>query len=785
MPHTLESPFLQVIIDDVASIWDVLPQEGRFPPLRGARLAVTYRQGRQRSRAFEHWPTPQVSAPETLASPHGPLRQVSLRLGPEANGLHGILTFAAPESHPLLLWQLTIENTSTAPLFIDQLQLLHSTFDIQSSTSSLPSPAFFSNGWQSWGYTGVYGPTDRFQRTRLGPFTAPMRVNAGTPHPAAPGCFGSDMFGTLGDRSARLGLLVGFLSQMQHFGSLLADLRRPQTPTLQLWANGDGACLDPGVSVATDWACLHYFDLDSPDPLAPYLDAVARQHNLASDSPRLTSAPTGWCSWYHFYQKVTADDIRANLHAASALRASLPIEMIQIDDGFESQVGDWFTFAPGFSAGVAPLAQEIRAAGFTPGLWLAPFIVHPKSRLATDHPDWLLRGRFNRPVNAGFIWDAFTTGLDLTVPEALQYASDVVHTAAHEWGYSFLKLDFLYAAALPGRYRDPTRTRAQALRAGLEALRQAAGSETTLLGCGCPLGSAIGLVEIMRIGPDVNERWRPAYFGLESPFRSEPDMPSARNSIHNALTRLPLHRRWWINDPDCVLLRPATRLTLAEVQTLATVTALTDGSLLFSDHLPDLPPERLQIAEALLPLIGQTPRLLDWFDTPTPARLRLDLENAAGRWHLLALFNWADAPKDILLDLADFGLPQGDYWGRDFWPGRLYRIAGSTLTLKAIPAHGSIALAVRPVIPGRPQYLGSDLHISQGQEVTGWQETPEGLRLELTRPGRSQGQAIISLPQPPRKALLNDRPAEWQPIGEGCYSVTLSFTRRAILHLTT
>ena len=40
--------------------------------------------------------------------------------------------------------------------------------------------------------------------------------------------------------------------------------------------------------------------------------------------------------------------------------------------------------------------------------------------------------------------------------------------------YRMLKLDFLFAAAIPGGRRDPSATRAQALRRGLQALRDAA-----------------------------------------------------------------------------------------------------------------------------------------------------------------------------------------------------------------------------------------------------------------------------------------------------------------------
>ena len=105
-----------------------------------------------------------------------------------------------------------------------------------------------------------------------------------------------------------------------------------------------------------------------------------------------------------------------------------------------------------------------------PGLWLAPYMSIPRARLIREHPDWLLRGSLGRPVYAGFVWDAFTTALDLTHPAVVEHTCRLISTATHEWGFP-IKLDFLYAAALPGRRHDPTLNRAQTLRIGLEKLR--------------------------------------------------------------------------------------------------------------------------------------------------------------------------------------------------------------------------------------------------------------------------------------------------------------------------
>ena len=224
-----------------------------------------------------------------------------------------------------------------------------------------------------------------------------------------------------------------------------------------MWANGDGARLDPGSHVETDWACIQFLHLDNPDPMAPYLEAVMRENDLTHEKYSDIAPPTGWCSWYQFMSEdyigdLAAADIQENLRSLGQLKDQIPLEIIQIDDGFQTQIGDWFSFNPGFPDGVAPLASEIKDDGFVPGLWLAPFIMHPKSKLANEHPQWILRDRLGRPVNAGFLWNTFTRALDLTHPGAREYVRGVIHSAAKEWGFSYLKLDFLYAASSPWKF---------------------------------------------------------------------------------------------------------------------------------------------------------------------------------------------------------------------------------------------------------------------------------------------------------------------------------------------
>ena len=112
------------------------------------------------------------------------------------------------------------------------------------------------------------------RRSRLGFLQQPMVMNPGTPIIFIKGQFSSDFFGVIGCRSVRKGLLIGFLSQKQHFGTITADLRTE--PSIKMWANGDDARLDPDGSITTDWAMLQTVDFSQTDPIGPYINAVAQ-----------------------------------------------------------------------------------------------------------------------------------------------------------------------------------------------------------------------------------------------------------------------------------------------------------------------------------------------------------------------------------------------------------------------------------------------------------------------------------------------------------------------------
>ncbi len=244
-------------------------------------------------------------------------------------------------------------------------------------------------------------------------------------------------------------------------------------------------------------------------------------------TPSTLPSPKIWCSWYSFYEYITEQNLGKVLHELG----DLPFDIFQVDDGWQRAIGDWVPNDK-FPSGMDGFAAQIRRTGRTPGIWLAPLIVVPSSTLYRQHPDWLLRDEKQNLVSAGFNWGQPLYALDLTNPNVLDWLSALM-MQVREWGYDYVKLDFLYAGALPGNRQMPI-SREQAYRQGLEAMRNALG-DAYLLTCGAPILPSLGLCDGIRIGPDVASHWNSTRDDI---YLSNFAIPGTRNAIRTTVNRL-------------------------------------------------------------------------------------------------------------------------------------------------------------------------------------------------------------------------------------------------------
>ena len=205
----------------------------------------------------------------------------------------------------------------------------------------------------------------------------------------------------------------------------------------------------------------------------------------------------GWMSWNCLGPEVTAQDC-----ADAAERLVPPGGVVLLDDGWMPWWGDWVE-REDFDAPLADLAATLRRRGRLLGVWVAPFLLDPRSATAAGSGVPLLREEDGAPVvdrrPPSPQWV-----LDATDPAARRRLTALGRRLGSA-GAAVLKLDFLYAGALPG-VRAPGWSGTAALRAGVAAIargfRDAAPRGAAVWACGAPAAPLVGLVDACRSGGD-------------------------------------------------------------------------------------------------------------------------------------------------------------------------------------------------------------------------------------------------------------------------------------------
>jgi len=340
-----------------------------------------------------------------------------------------------------------------------------------------------------------------------------------------------------------------------------------------IWGGrGESIPLEPGASIYLDPV---WFGLGA-DPgvvLGQYAAAVAASHPIA-----LPEAPnTGWRAWTPDQTPITEEDVRANLAVAEGLSGAGEngvIQVVQVDEGWQRGWGDWQA-NDDFPSGMEALAAEISAAGFLPGIWMAPFLVDRGTATYADNLDWFLH----------------VDGLELDVEG--RAVIDAAHPEARAWiagqaaarvdeGYGYLELDRLYAGALEGD-RGDGETGVSAYRLGMEAIREAVGEDTWILASGAPMLPSVGHADSWRSGPDIAPGGDP-----------DPNPAYLRHQVRHTAARSFVNGRWWWNDSDGLRVREP--LSQVEVTGAVVGHAVSGGSWFLADDLEGLGGDRAQAA---------------------------------------------------------------------------------------------------------------------------------------------------------------------------------------------
>ncbi len=304
---------------------------------------------------------------------------------------------------------------------------------------------------------------------------------------------------------------------------------------------------------------------------------------------------SGYTSWYNYFQDINEEIILRDLNGLD--RASDEVSIFQVDDGYQQAVGDWLLIdEKKFPNGMKYIADKIHGKGYKAGIWLAPFSAQVSSKLAKEHPDWLLTHNRNGKKMLGCQgWGGAYT-LDIYNPEVRSYIKEVFDTVLNDWGFDMVKLDFLYSQCIEPRNG---KTRGEIMCDGVDLLREVCGDKW-ILGCGVPIGACMGIFDACRISCDASKNWQFTLKGnlsvnaLVSSIRINCENPSSQNAIINTVFRNHLDGRAFCNDPDVFFLRDININYTFEQKLLHGKINTVCGNVLFvSDNAGDFDDERI------------------------------------------------------------------------------------------------------------------------------------------------------------------------------------------------
>ncbi len=356
-------------------------------------------------------------------------------------------------------------------------------------------------------------------------------------------------------------LLIGAVTTGNQFSTIYIKDKNGEAG-IRVITHLDGLAIKPGMVVVSEKI---FFALDEDSVVKKdFADSLAKNMKVKKVEP----VARGMCNSYYWNgNKIDENLINEELDALEDLPGGLNLDYFQLDAGYTDFFGDWLDYKKRFPNGFGGIVKRIESLGYKPGIWLSPFAINPATKLHDHHPSWLLKGE-HKPHFEGRMtspFDNLMNVLDLEVmdptkKEVQDYLAKVF-THFKDLGFRLFKIDFMYPVCLASNFAKPV-TRAQALRIGVEHIKNVLGSECTVLTGITQIAPVVGLADFVRTGIDT---LNPFVCGIPGISTVVNEFMLEKN-IEETKARLFLNGKVWRGDPDVLVFRQGTGLNPETIQ---------------------------------------------------------------------------------------------------------------------------------------------------------------------------------------------------------------------------
>lgn len=208
---------------------------------------------------------------------------------------------------------------------------------------------------------------------------------------------------------------------------------------------GHAARLAPGDTLRTVETAIILHRLDFHDPIRTY-SRILRADGVPIPETSPPSAYRAYWKTWGYGLDINVDTLYRDLPQLHRLG----IDWYILDDGWFRYYGDWDPSPepgkfPGGDRDMRAFVDRLHREGFKASVWWCPVSVSPESRLAQEHPEWLVMARdgsFPRTERGNYQFCP-------ACPEALDHVESLVRRLMTDYGFDGLYLDGTDNTAFP------------------------------------------------------------------------------------------------------------------------------------------------------------------------------------------------------------------------------------------------------------------------------------------------------------------------------------------------
>ncbi len=295
-----------------------------------------------------------------------------------------------------------------------------------------------------------------------------------------------------------------------------------------------------------------------------------------------------WTSYQDFRTSFSYKYLLDQLTILDELKPSIPLQTVHVGPGY-CIPGDWLDTLDTWPKTMEDVAREIFRRRYRAGIYVAPFVVHEKSKVFRNHPRWILKDYHDDPIEMGEDSDGKLYALDGTHEDVKDYIGKVFRNF-RKMGFTYYELDYLEWGLKDSsevQHSKKGKSSVQILRAIMEIIREEIGAGSFITANKTPYSPMIGYVDAVRIDRDHNWKW---------------DDETTGHILAESYNTQYFNNVFWQNDPDVIFLRNyKSEYTNDEQKSLALWAGFTGGAIGISDSFKTMENEKLQLWRFLEP----------------------------------------------------------------------------------------------------------------------------------------------------------------------------------------